>query len=68
MKYRTNDNDVLDAICAAHYGIGAFDLAKIYAANMGLSAIGAILPAGLQIELPDDAKIEPEPQIISLVD
>lgn len=68
MKYQTVKGDVLDQICAAHYGIGLFDLAKVYAANMGLARLGPVFDAGVMIELPEDARITPEPQMIRLVD
>ncbi len=68
MKYRTVKGDILDAICTEHYGLGAFDLAKVYAANMGLAQLGPVLPAGVMIELPEEARITSEPDMISLVD
>jgi len=68
MKYRTVKGDVLDGICAQHYGVGAFDLAKVYAVNMGLARLGPVLPAGVVIVLPEDARITREPEMISLVD
>ncbi len=68
MKYRTIKGDVLDAICTKHYGLGAFDLAKVYEANMGLAAYGPVLSSGLVIELPEDALVTPEPDMVRLVD
>ena len=68
MKYRTVKGDVLDAICTAHYGMGAFDLAKVYAANMDLARLGPVLPAGVVIDLPEVARDTPKPDIISLLD
>ncbi|MCF6432507.1 tail protein X [Leisingera sp. MMG026] len=68
MRYRTERGDVLDAICAAHYGANAFDLQKVLAANMGLAALGPVFPRGIAIELPEDARIDPKPKMIRLVD
>ena len=68
MKYRTVQGDVLDAICTTYYGLDQFDLAKIYNANIDLASFGAVLPSGLLIELPDEARTEPVPQLIRLVD
>lgn len=52
--YRTRSGDMIDAICYKYYGgqqSGAVEI--IYEANRGLAFLGAILPAGLVIELPD---------------
>ncbi len=68
MLYVTGKGDVLDAICAKHYGIGAFDLRDIYDANIGLAAHGPVLPAGLQITLPEAALKSKEAPMIRLVD
>ncbi|MCG7868178.1 MAG: tail protein X [Candidatus Thiodiazotropha taylori] len=52
MIYRTVDGDVLDQICLQHYGrTGTVE--TVLDANSGLSAVGAVLPAGVQIELPE---------------
>lgn len=52
--YVTSDGDVLDAIVAAHYG-DTLDskVEAVLAANPGLSALGAVLDAGVRITLPD---------------
>jgi len=68
MKYRANQGDVLDAICTRHYGHRAFDLSKVYAANIGLASLGPVLPTGHEVELPENARVTPEPDMISLVD
>ncbi|MEM1077468.1 MAG: tail protein X [Pseudomonadota bacterium] len=52
MIYRTIDGDMLDAICARHYGDA--DLAeRVLSTNPGLAARGPIYPAGVEIDLPE---------------
>lgn len=54
MKYRTKRGDVLDQVCRDYYGPGGEDMIEdVLDANRGLAAHGAILPAGIMIELPD---------------
>ncbi|MFI0396046.1 tail protein X [Paracoccus jiaweipingae] len=53
MKYRTKDGDVLDAICAKHYGDTPHQVEDVLAANPGLAALGPVLPSGLIINLPE---------------
>ena len=50
--YRTVQGDMVDAICKAHYG-SEERAPEVYEANPGLAAWGAVLPAGLLIELPE---------------
>jgi len=52
MHYRTRDGDMLDALCQQHYGRAAGAVEAVLTANPGLANIGAILPAGIVIELP----------------
>ncbi len=52
MKYRTKDGDVLNAICAKHYGDTPHLVEDVIAANPGLAALGPVLHSGLIIELP----------------
>ncbi|EBG2409230.1 tail protein X [Salmonella enterica] len=51
----TRDGDVLDAICATHYGTE--NLAAVFTlvleANQGLAEKGAVYPAGISIVLPE---------------
>ncbi len=53
--YQTRDGDVLDAICADHYGTAnvSSSVSAVLEANRGLADRDAILPAGLVITLPD---------------
>lgn len=50
--YRTRDGDVIDEICKAHYGTEG-RVEDVHAANPGLAARGAVLPAGVLITLPE---------------
>lgn len=49
--YRTQDGDVLDAICLAELGSEAH-VHEVLEANPGLAARGPIYPAGIDILLP----------------
>ena len=51
----TRDGDVLDAICAAHYGTEnlSASVTRVLEANQGLADKGAVYPAGVRIILPD---------------
>nr|WP_273908490.1 tail protein X [Enterobacter bugandensis] len=55
MTYQTRDGDVLDAVCATHYGTEnlSFIVTQVLEANPGLADIGAVYPSGLFITLPD---------------
>ncbi len=68
MRYLTQKGDVLDAVCALHYGVGNFDLAKVYDVNIGLAAHGPVLPAGVEIELPEQVAPQTQTDMIRLVD
>ncbi|HBE9114809.1 TPA: tail protein X [Citrobacter werkmanii] len=53
--YQTRDGDVLDAICAVHYGTENLSdsVTQVLEANQGLADKGAMYPSGLYITLPD---------------
>ncbi|EFV3689816.1 tail protein X [Salmonella enterica subsp. enterica serovar Pomona] len=53
--YQTRDGDILDAICAVHYGTEnlSYSLSQVLEANQGLAELGAVYPSGLYITLPD---------------
>jgi phage tail protein X len=57
-RYRTSEGDTVDYICWRHYGRTAETVEAVLAANPGLAARPAILPAGVEIELP----VIPEPE------
>ncbi len=50
--YRTRDGDVLDDICYAHYGTEQAVI-QVLNANSGLSELGGVYSAGVEITLPD---------------
>ncbi len=51
--YTTQRDEVLDAICFAHYGQATGTTEAVLAHNRWLADYPAQLPAGLVIELPD---------------
>ena len=58
MIYRTVAGDMLDAICFKQLGAAAHSaayVAAVLAANPRLADLGAVLPAGVLIDLPQVA-------------
>lgn len=53
MKVYAHQGDTLDVICARHYGRTEGVVETVLAANPGLAELGAVLPYGTAIELPD---------------
>jgi phage tail protein X len=53
MQVRAQQSDTLDALCWRHYGRTASVVEAVLAANPGLADLGAILPHGTAVELPD---------------
>lgn len=53
MKVYAHQGDSLDVICARHYGRTEGVVEAVLAANPGLAELGAVLPYGTGIELPD---------------
>lgn len=51
--YTTSENDVLDAICFAHYGKTSGVVEKVLDVNRGLCEYGPFIPAGVEIVLPE---------------
>ena len=52
MIYRTKDGDVLDQLCAKHYGDTPYRVEDVLAANPGLAVHGPVMASGLLITLP----------------
>lgn len=52
-RYRTKEGDVLDRVCWKHYGAQAGAVEAVLEANTNLAEHGEVLPAGLEIILPD---------------
>lgn len=58
-SYLSKDGDVIDQIVFEYYGdTQGNKVEKVLAANPGLASIGAVIPAGQEIILPD---LETEP-------
>ncbi len=51
--YRCRQGDMLDWICWKHYGRTRDAVEAVLEANAGLADYGPVLPAGLEITLPD---------------
>lgn len=51
--YTTKDGDTLDHIVWQHYGTTAGTFERVLALNRHLANYDAVLPAGVQITLPD---------------
>ena len=54
-KYITKNGDMLDYICYQYYGTTEVT-SKVLEANRELAKLGAVLPAGISIELPEIEK------------
>jgi phage tail protein X len=52
MRVRAQQGDTLDALCWRHYGTTTV-LEQVLEANPGLADLGAVLPHGTEVELPD---------------
>lgn len=50
---RAKKNETVDAICWRHYGRTAGVTERVYEANPGLSELGATLPTGHPVKLPE---------------
>ena len=54
MDYVTRQNDVLDDVVFRYYGdLEGRAVERVLEANPGLADLGAVLPAGVTIALPD---------------
>lgn len=70
-EYTTKPNDVLDAVCYAHYGVeGCTE--TVLSANPGIADYGTHLPEGVVIRLPTLQTAAPQvaqvAQVVSLWD
>jgi len=69
MKYRTKAGDVVDEIVWRHYGTqNAAMVRQVFDANPSLADAGPILPAGVEIILPDIEQPAAETVSVSLWD
>lgn len=55
---RAQQGDTIDAICHRRFGRTAGVTERVLAMNPGIAELGALLPQGTRVRLPDDA---PEP-------
>lgn len=53
MNVIAQQGDTLDALCYRHYGRTQGVVETVLAANPGLAGLGAILPHGTAVNLPD---------------
>ncbi|HCD4504028.1 tail protein X [Phytobacter diazotrophicus] len=53
MRIYAQQDDTLDAICDRHYGRTEGVFETVLAANPGLAELGAVLPHGAAVELPE---------------
>ena len=56
-------NDTVDAICWRHYGATEGLVEIVLEANPGLAALGAVLPHGTAVVLPDRSAPAPLPLV-----
>ncbi|MDH5179765.1 MAG: tail protein X [Gammaproteobacteria bacterium] len=54
LYYRCKDGDLLDEICHHYYGKTHGAVEQVLVANPGLAKLGASLPVGTLVLLPDD--------------
>ncbi|EKQ6730606.1 tail protein X [Escherichia coli] len=53
MKVYAEQGDTLDQICARYYGRTSGVVEAVLLANPGLAELGALLPHGTAVDLPD---------------
>lgn len=58
MRVYAEQGDTLDQICARHYGRTSGVVEAVLLANPGLAELGALLPHGTAVDLPD---VQPSP-------
>ncbi len=66
-EYKTIEGDVIDAICAEHYGTEHGTTEAVLAANPGLAERTGRLPAGVVIYLPE-ITVSPDVAMLQLWD
>lgn len=67
-SYKTQEGDVLDALCYAEYGEEHGTTELVLAANPTLAALPTVLPAGVLIQFPTIAAPAPVVQQTQLWD
>lgn len=66
--YTTKQGETVDLACWKHYGRTAGVTEAVLAANAGLADLGAILPMGTIISMPDVEKKPSAQPLVSLWD
>lgn len=54
MRVIAHQGDTVDSLCWRHHGSTAA-VEQVYESNPGLAALGAVLPMGTAVDLPDEA-------------
>lgn len=68
MRVIAHQGDTLDLLCHRHLGRTAGVLEAALEANPGLAALGAVLPMGTEVVLPDAPPAAPETKLVQLWD
>ncbi|UWX70347.1 tail protein X [Burkholderia gladioli] len=68
MKLTALQGDTLDALCWRHYGSTAGTVEAVLDANPGLAELGAILPLGTVVDMPELNTIEQTKPLLQLFD
>ncbi len=63
-----NQGDTVDAICWRYYGRTAGVTEAVLDANPGLADLGAVIPHGTAVTLPDAAPQAEQRQVVNLWD
>ncbi|EGT4306147.1 phage tail protein [Cronobacter sakazakii] len=67
MRVYAQQGDTLDVICARYYGRTESVVESVLAENPGLAELGAVLPHGTPVDLPD-VQAAPAPETVNLWD
>jgi phage tail protein X len=68
MKVTALQGETLDALCWRHYGSTAGTVEAVLEANPGLAELGAVLPVGTVIDMPELNTIEQTKPLLQLFD
>lgn len=68
MRVIAMQGDTVDALCQRHLGSTATVTEQVLELNPGLAALGAVLPMGTQVDLPDQVPAKNNNTLIQLWD
>lgn len=68
MRVTAHQGDTVDGLCHRHLGSTATITEQVLEMNPGIAALGAILPMGTPVELPDQAPQKNNNTLIQLWD